>query len=124
MKNMHQKDNNSIISDLFKLFNQADTTMQKQRKRKKKMEFKKIEINGITKSIDKITTNDMITFIEKEHPEDRKKFAKLVFDNTKVYNHMAAKNKFLQLYFPEVLKKEVQPKISDTIYSWLSLEED
>ena len=88
------------------------------------MEFKKIEINGITKSIDKITTNDMITFIEKEHPEDRKKFAKLVFDNTKVYNHMAAKNKFLQLYFPEVLKKEVQPKISDTIYSWLSLEED
>ncbi len=86
---------------------------------------KEIEINGIKKGIDKITVNDMITFIENNHPEDRKKFAKLVFDNTKVYNHFKARNFFYQMYFPEVLeKKAIEPKTSDAIYNWLSLEED
>ena len=60
---------------------------------------KEIEINGIKKGIDKITANDIITFIESEHPEDRKKFAKLVFDNTKVYNHFKARNFFLSDVF-------------------------
>ena len=85
---------------------------------------KEIEVNGIKKGIDRITANDIITFIETKHPEDRKKFAKLVFDNTKTYNHFKARNFFFQMYFPEALeKKPVEAKTSDAIYSWLTLED-
>ena len=84
---------------------------------------KEITINGIRKRIEKITAGDIITFIETEHPEDRKKFAKIVFDNTKTYNHFKAKNFFLQMYFPEALEKKTEIKTSDTIYNWLNIKE-
>lgn len=106
----------------MQLLNQNNNDFKKRKKRK--VMSKEIEINGIKKGIDKITANDIITFIEEKHPEDRKKFAKLVFDNTKIYNHFKARNFFFQMYFPEALEKKVpEPKTSDTIYSWLNLED-
>lgn len=85
--------------------------------------IKEIMLNGIKTNINKITLEDIVIFIEKEHPEDKQKFAQLVFNKAdKVYNHFRAKNVFLNLYFPEMVERHDILNPSEKIRSWL--EED
>ena len=70
------------------------------------------------KDINCLTSNDIFTYIEKYHPEDKKLFAETILeecDNS--YNHMIAKNIFLKSYFPEVTNIN---KISPTLEKLLS----
>lgn len=69
--------------------------------------------------INDIKTEDMINFIEKYHPEDKKAFAAKVFENSDTYNHFTAKNVFLRTYFPDALAKSEKQRVSDKLLSWL-----
>ena len=83
--------------------------------------IKEIMLNGMRVNINKITLDDIVLFIEKEHPKDKKKFAELVFNKAKKeYNHFRARKVFLSLYFPETLERQektVSP--SEKIRGWL-----
>lgn len=80
-----------------------------------------IEINGIKVDYDKLTTSEMIQYIEENHPEDEQRFAKLVFKNPNApYSHFRARKVFCEMYFPEVLAGEEADRISDTIKDWLN----
>lgn len=86
---------------------------------------KEIILNEIRTNINKITLDDMVNFIEQKHPEDKEKFAKLVFNKAnKVYNHFRARNVFLGLYFPDMVEKHETVSASEKIKSWLPKEEN
>lgn len=69
--------------------------------------------------INDIKTEDMINYIEKYHPADKKSFATKVFEKSDTYNHFTAKNIFLKTYFPESLAKSEKERVSDKLLSWL-----
>ena len=66
---------------------------------------------------------EILHYIEKYHPNDKKAFAEKISEK-QPYNHFFAKNVFLKEYFPEALAKgdkEKQPGASQIFQDWLSL---
>ena len=72
----------------------------------------------------KITFEDMVNYIEKEAPNDKKWFKGVAMSLDKKgnlkYNHLKAKKAFCEKYMPELIPTKKEPKTnkSDILKDW------
>ena len=77
------------------------------------------------KEFKKITLEEMCDFIEKNHPQDKKWFKKVCFQNkdgkdVAKYNHLNAVRKFCENYAPELIPvaKEKKEPATKRLENW------
>lgn len=66
-----------------------------------------------------ITTEFMANYIANNHPEDKKWFKEIAFDDNGKYQHLIAKKAFCEKYMPDLIPtKKDKKKASDIFEEW------
>ncbi len=65
----------------------------------------------------KITIEEMKQYIKENAPKDKEWFLSVCYDENGRYQHLAAKNAFINRYFPDS-KKPPKKKASDILKDW------